>query len=83
MDIVERETTKRKGEKMNEVVIVDGVRTPVGNFGGSLKNHCAYDLGALVLQEVLKRTKIETTVRMRGYTEADTTFFLISVIFFM
>jgi acetyl-CoA C-acetyltransferase len=58
---VERETAKRKGEKMKEVVIVGGVRTPVGNFGGSLKNQCAYDLGALVLQEVIKRTKIETS----------------------
>ena len=46
---------------MEEVVIVGGVRTPVGNFGGSLQTLRAYDLGALVLTEVLKRTKIETS----------------------
>ena len=41
--------------EMEEVVIVGGVRTPVGNFGGSLQHLRAYDLGALVLTEVLKR----------------------------
>jgi acetyl-CoA C-acetyltransferase len=44
---------------MEEVVIVGGVRTPVGNFGGSLKSLRAYDLGALVLNEVLKRTNLD------------------------
>src|SRR4030043_1974467 len=44
---------------MEEVVIVGGVRTPVGNFGGSLKSVRAYDLGALVLNEVLKRAKLD------------------------
>ena len=44
---------------MKEVVIVSTVRTPVGNFGGSLRTVPAYDLGALVLNEVVKRANVE------------------------
>jgi len=44
---------------VNEVAIVSAARTPVGNFGGSLRTVPAYDLGALVLDEVLKRAKLE------------------------
>ncbi len=44
---------------MKEVAIVSAVRTPVGNFGGTLRSVQAYDLGALVLNEVIKRAKIE------------------------
>jgi len=44
---------------VKEVVIVSAVRTPVGNFGGSLRTVPAYDLGALVLDEVVKRAKLE------------------------
>jgi len=44
---------------MEQVVIVGGVRTPVGNFGGSIRSVRAYDLGALVLNEVLKRAKLD------------------------
>lgn len=40
---------------MGEVVIVGGVRTPVGSFGGSLKTTPVVSLGALVLKEALKR----------------------------
>ena len=43
---------------MNEVVIVSAARTPVGNFGGSLRTVPAYDLGALVLDEVVRRAKL-------------------------
>ena len=44
---------------MKEVVVVSAVRTPVGNFGGSLRTVPAYDLGALVLNEVVKRANVE------------------------
>lgn len=47
---------------MQRVVIVSGVRTPVGNFGGSLKAVPAIDLGARVIQEVLKRKNIRPVV---------------------
>jgi acetyl-CoA C-acetyltransferase len=43
---------------MERVVIVSGVRTPVGNFGGTLKDVPAIDLGAAVIKEVLKRKNI-------------------------
>ncbi|MFO7785401.1 MAG: acetyl-CoA C-acetyltransferase [Desulfatiglandales bacterium] len=40
---------------MTDVVIVSGVRTPVGTFGGTLKSTPVVQLGALVLKETLKR----------------------------
>lgn len=42
-----------------EVVIVSGVRTPVGSFGGSLKDVPAIDLGAMVVKEAVKRAGLE------------------------
>jgi acetyl-CoA C-acetyltransferase len=44
---------------MDKVAIVSAVRTPVGNFGGSLRTVPAYDLATLVLSEVAKRAKLE------------------------
>lgn len=44
---------------MKEVVIIDGVRTPVGNFGGSLKDITAHKLGEIVVWELLKRTNLD------------------------
>ncbi len=38
-----------------EVVIVSACRTPVGSFGGTLKDTPAVELGSLVMQEALKR----------------------------
>lgn len=43
---------------MKEVVIVSGTRTPIGSFGGSLKKVSAIDLGALVLQNSLRKIGI-------------------------
>lgn len=40
---------------MQDVVIVSGARTPVGTFGGSLKDTPVVELGRLVLGECLKR----------------------------
>lgn len=40
---------------MKEAFIINGVRTPVGNFGGSLSTVRTDDLAALVLSELLKR----------------------------
>lgn len=42
-----------------EVVIASGARTPVGKFGGSLKNISAPELGAIVIKEALKRAAIK------------------------
>ncbi|MBI2836439.1 MAG: acetyl-CoA C-acetyltransferase [Chloroflexi bacterium] len=43
---------------MREVVIVSGVRTAIGNFGGALQNVNAVQLGALVIKEALKRAGV-------------------------
>lgn len=47
---------------MAEVVIVGGVRTPVGTFGASLKDVPVKDLGALVLKETLKKLNLKPVV---------------------
>ncbi|TDY19924.1 acetyl-CoA acetyltransferase /3-ketoacyl-CoA thiolase [Paraburkholderia sp. BL6665CI2N2] len=41
-----------------EVVVVSGVRTPIGDFGGSLKDFSPTDLGAKVVSEVLTRANV-------------------------
>ncbi|MBT3239624.1 MAG: acetyl-CoA C-acetyltransferase [Chloroflexi bacterium] len=46
-------------EANNQPVILSAVRTPIGRFLGSLKNEKATDLGALVVQEAVKRAKID------------------------
>lgn len=38
-----------------EVYIVDGIRTPIGNFGGTLGPVRTDDLGAKVIEELMKR----------------------------
>ena len=40
---------------MKEAVIVSGARTAIGNFGGSLKEIPAINLGSLVIKEALRR----------------------------
>ncbi len=44
---------------LKEVVIVSGVRLPVGSYGGSLKDIPAIDLGAMVVKEAVKRAGIQ------------------------
>lgn len=44
---------------MQEVYIVSAVRTPIGRFGGSLKDHTAADLGAVVMRAALERAGIK------------------------
>ncbi len=44
---------------MEDVVIVAGVRTPVGKFLGSLSEFSAPRLGAMVVREVVKRAGID------------------------
>jgi acetyl-CoA C-acetyltransferase len=43
---------------MKEVVIVGAARTPVGRFGGALKDIPAVKLGVIAVQEALKRAKV-------------------------
>ncbi len=44
---------------MEDVVIVSGVRTPVGKFQGSLSGFSAPQLGALVVREAVQRARID------------------------
>lgn len=41
-----------------EVVVVSGVRTAIGTFGGSLKDVAPCELGALVVREALARAQV-------------------------
>jgi acetyl-CoA C-acetyltransferase len=43
----------------DDVVIISGVRTPVGKFQGSLSDFSAPQLGALVVREAVKRAAID------------------------
>jgi acetyl-CoA C-acetyltransferase len=47
---------------MEEVVLVSGARTAVGNFGGTLKDKRVVDLGALVIKEAIKRAGLRPDV---------------------
>jgi acetyl-CoA C-acetyltransferase len=47
---------------MSNAVIVSGVRTAVGAFGGSLKDVPAKDLGALVIRETLLKAGLKPTL---------------------
>jgi acetyl-CoA acyltransferase len=40
---------------MKNTYIIDGIRTPIGNFGGNLSTVRADDLGALVIKELVQR----------------------------
>nr|WP_202408422.1 beta-ketothiolase BktB [Novosphingobium silvae] len=44
---------------IEDIYIVSGVRTAVGDFGGSLKSFMPSDLGGLVATEALSRARIE------------------------
>jgi len=43
----------------NNVVVVSAVRTPFGKFGGVLKDIPSIELGAMVIQEVLRRVNVK------------------------
>jgi acetyl-CoA C-acetyltransferase len=44
---------------LDDVVIISGCRTPVGKFQGSLSDFSATKLGAIVVQEAVKRAKLD------------------------
>ncbi len=43
--------------ELNEVFIVNAIRTPIGTYQGSLKNIKADQLGSMVISEVLQKTR--------------------------
>jgi acetyl-CoA C-acetyltransferase len=44
---------------LEDVVIISGVRTAVGKFQGSLADHSATQLGAMVVKEAVNRAKLD------------------------
>jgi acetyl-CoA C-acetyltransferase len=58
-------------------VVVGGVRTPIGTFGGRLKDVDAHELGALTIREALRRAKVtpdevdEVVIGQVGQVGAD------------
>ena len=44
---------------LNDIVVISGVRTPMGRFGGTVKDVPAYDLGGFAIAEALKRANLE------------------------
>ncbi len=47
---------------MREVVIVSAARTPIGSFGGALKDQAAVTLGAVAVKEAIKRAGIDPAI---------------------
>src|SRR4029079_17230507 len=43
---------------MTDAVILSACRTPIGTFGGALKDMSASDLGAVVIREAIARAKV-------------------------
>src|SRR5262249_62215660 len=42
-----------------DAVILSACRTPIGSFGGALKDLSASDLGAVVIREALTRARVD------------------------
>jgi acetyl-CoA C-acetyltransferase len=51
-----------RGGKMRDVVIVSAVRTPIGSFGGTLKDFSAAELGKIAAIEAIKRAGIDSSL---------------------
>ena len=47
---------------MSDVVIVDGVRTPIGRMGGALSPFRPEELAAFALKRLIEKTKIDPTI---------------------
>ena len=44
--------------ELNEIVAISACRTPMGNFGGTLKDVPSYNLGAVSIKEAIKRANV-------------------------
>ncbi|MBW2262172.1 MAG: acetyl-CoA C-acyltransferase, partial [Deltaproteobacteria bacterium] len=45
--------------ELKDVVVISGVRTPMGRFGGSLKDMPVWDLGATAIKAAVERAGVE------------------------
>ena len=43
--------------ELKDVVAISAVRTPMGRFGGTIKDMASYDLGAAAVKEALRRAE--------------------------
>jgi acetyl-CoA C-acetyltransferase len=43
----------------HRIVVLDGARTPVGSFGGALKDVPGFELGAVATREALRRSQVD------------------------
>lgn len=55
---IQRNFSAKKSTALNDVVIVDAVRTPIGSFQGSLSSLSATELGGVTIKGLLDRTGI-------------------------
>ncbi len=44
--------------ELNDIVAISAVRTPMGRFGGTLKDMASYDLGAVAIRAALERAGV-------------------------
>lgn len=44
---------------LSDIVVISGARTPMGRFGGTLKDMAAFDLGGVAIGEALKRANLK------------------------
>jgi acetyl-CoA C-acetyltransferase len=56
-----RQTTEESMENGREVVVLSGVRTAIGDYGGSLKDLAPTELAARVVREAVSRAKVAPT----------------------
>jgi acetyl-CoA C-acetyltransferase len=45
--------------ELHDIVVISGVRTPTGKFGGTLKDVAAYDLGATAISGALEKANLK------------------------
>lgn len=58
MAMVRRNFSNKRSITLNDVVILDAVRTPIGSFQGSLSSLSATQLGGIAVKSLLDRTGI-------------------------
>ena len=46
---------------LNDIVVLSGVRLPIGKFGGSLREYRVYELGALAIAEAVRRAGLASS----------------------
>ena len=53
-----RKLRKEQAVHLSDIVAISAVRTPMGRFGGTLKDVASYDLGAAAIRAALERAGV-------------------------